>query len=1139
MTDFKKGHFVLVCGTIGISCKNVVSLSKAPWVAVCDFDFYGRDCGLLGMLEESIKKKRSLSLKTWCHAPTSFGEKSTQWWCLRGRRDEPDSIKASEASTHVHWFQRNETKTCPLSYRTIHAESLNVKSLQNDFKGNIETFCIDLGELCSEINLIFENDVQQATNAYLLPAADGAEIISLSEEDYAWLKQDLEILFLQNPYPVKEKISSEKETFFRGGSLPWHVWYLTEEYSMDVKRSSSDDVKKHIEKTYIQEFKRGIVTISHAPGSGGSTMAQRILWDLHKTAPCVQVRLRSGSPLEELAERLRSLCSKTHLPVVALIDGEDMPRLKQLSMLLQDTYVVILHVQRYPFLMSDRRKPDLTKSEFILRGTVTKPESSGLVAKFSKVCDEDQKKTKALNDLNMDVQEGIDHQMYEYGMTVFSHEFKGVRSYVKGYLQLEQNVGEMLPWQKCVGFLSLVFYYGHTSMPCQFFSRILGYEPDVKLDIDDLPSEMTVFVVPDTNEGRGQHIRIIHYIIAKEILEQILNRVDSPPESHGMSERLSYGAKRNLKKFCLDFISHTSSKNRKGSNSVTAQSIVSILTRTFIFRDNKYGDDTDEAETSMKKKGRDNFSQIVNDVDAHPPFTGRIEVVEKLCEAFPGDPNFRAHLGRIYSFCRPEQEKEIEKHFQIALKLCNDRKGQRKPTEIEDSLKLTLMHVYHMYGMVFVRRISKYVDKSSEVSTQKAPFDERLDEIIQNAVKACEYFELSRSYTQPGCEDTYTYIDEIRVRLKACAFIRSNFEGGLTAYLSSSSTDKNKKFVTDSVVEIEDLIMECHSVLDTSDMSMLYKMENWFRNLFMPCTSQLMAYVTDNDLNSLRLNIMVRKLNVTFSDNFMSVEHKMPPAQVNSLVKDLEIIICNKDMPKRRLEVTYLNWLSEIRNPNCKVYNLETVLEHVRNWRSTINSPKSTLYLFIIQSLIGFGSKTQPGNTECLTEALELLRGEILKKRNLMFRPKYPREWLGRLDIEGIRRLVPSKAVEYDTHRKIKDISRAKLATCKGTIRQKNDNKLAGYVDLDLHGNGSLVEVFYIPVRAGLEGSRYAGYRVQFHLAFTMEHGYEAFEVELLKKYQCHKCPLKVEIMRDEDEAKCRCGAWIAKSVYTEASDDS
>lgn len=39
-----------------------------------------------------------------------------------------------------------------------------------------------------------------------------------------------------------------------------------------------------------------------------------------------------------------------------------------------------------------------------------------------------------------------------------------------------------------------------------------------------------------------------------------------------------------------------------------------------------------------------------------------------------------------------------------------------------------------------------------------------------------------------------------------------------------------------------------------------------------------------------------------------------------------------------------------------------------------------------------------------------------------MFRPKYPREWLGRLDIEGIRRLVPSKAVEYDTHRKIKGI---------------------------------------------------------------------------------------------------------------------
>lgn len=597
-----------------------------------------------------------------------------------------------------------------------------------------------------------------------------------------------------------------------------------------------------------------------------------------------------------------------------------MPRLKQLSMLLQDTYVVILHVQRYPFPINDQRQPDLTKSAFFLRGFVTQQESNGLVLKFSKLCDEDQKKIKTLNDLDTDVQEGTKHQMYEYGMTVFSHEFKGVRSYVKGYLQLEQSAGEeLLPWQKCVGFLSLVFYYGHTSMPCQFFSQILGYEPDVKIDADDLPSEMSVFVVPDTNEARSQYIRISHYIIAKEILEQILNRAGSPHESHGMTEKLSSGAKRNLKKFCLDFISHTTTRNKMASNSFISQPIISILTRTFIIRDNKYDDDTDDGETSMRKKARDNFSQIVNDVDVNPPYSGRIEVVERLCEAFPGDPSFRAHLGRIYSFCRPEQEEEIEKHFQTALKLCDDRRGQRKPHEIEESLKLTLMHVYHMYGMVFVRRISKYVGRHPEVPTYKTPFDERLDEIIQNAVKACEFFEQSRSYTPQGYEDTYTYIDEIRVRLRACDFVQHNFKGGLGEYLSCNSTDKNKKFITESVVEIEDLIMECHSVLDTSDMSTLYRMEIWFRKLFMPCTSQLQAYTKDNDLNSLRLNIMVCKLSVPFSENFMSVENRMSPAQITTLVKDLENILSNKEMPKRRLEVAYINWLSEIRNPYCEV----------------------------------------------------------------------------------------------------------------------------------------------------------------------------------------------------------------------------
>ena len=68
---------------------------------------------------------------------------------------------------------------------------------------------------------------------------------------------------------------------------------------------------------------------------------------------------------------------------------------------------------------------------------------------------------------------------------------------------------------------------------------------------------------------------------------------------------------------------------------------------------------------------------------------------------------------------------------------------------------------------------------------------------------------------------------------------------------------------------------------------------------------------------------------------------------------------------------------------------------------------------------------------------------------------------------------------------------------CKGTVRR------AGDIDLDLDldpGESSLpVRVFYIPLSARMEGSRFDGRRVQFHLGFTLDKGYEAYNVRRSK----------------------------------------
>jgi hypothetical protein len=58
--------------------------------------------------------------------------------------------------------------------------------------------------------------------------------------------------------------------------------------------------------------------------------------------------------------------------------------------------------------------------------------------------------------------------------------------------------------------------------------------------------------------------------------------------------------------------------------------------------------------------------------------------------------------------------------------------------------------------------------------------------------------------------------------------------------------------------------------------------------------------------------------------------------------------------------------------------------------------------------------------------------------------------------------------------------------------------KASGWINLDLRDKdkASAVSVFFVPAQVkAMGGSFMQGTRVQFHLGFTQENGYEAFEV--------------------------------------------
>nr|KAG5688045.1 hypothetical protein BaRGS_003591 [Batillaria attramentaria] len=857
---------------------------------------------------------------------------------------------------------------------------------------SLQVFNVTLNDLCSEIERLERRKGPAEKFQYQLPSHE-QKPVTISEADAADLKVDLDVLYLKSPYTKQDKsdLKTLADNFFRGGTIDWCAFYSMGLHEVDVKRDIQKELEDYI-RDRIESCSPGMLTLYHNPGSGGSTLARRVLWTLHEFAPCVQVKQRTGSSTEEVANKLRFLCDQTQQAIVALMDADDEPKIKQLSQYLQRSFVIILQVKRYPYPIHTPGHCSSLEGTFYLPGVVSKQESIKLVHKLKQKCNGDSTKEQVLETLNAEVEEGNRHQMFEYGMAVYAHEFQGVKTYVRGYLQLDENPNvDLQSWQRCLGYLALVYYYVQIPLPLQFFAGIKLAKPDDRvLTLDNFSEQFKVFVVRDLNEGRNHVFRICHYLIAKEILEQILNR--SYIRTQGISDKLSAVAKRQLKSFCLDFISLAAKRNV--TTSLAAQTATFTMAKTFIFRD----------------------------------------FLERRLAAITGwDQD-----SRVQCLASGDQ------------------------------------------------------------------FHKKLEDVLLNADRACQNFSLARHYTPPDEEDNYTYMNEIHARLQACGFVNRFYPGGNQAFLSHKTDDATVKsmqaFIQKSLTEIEDLIMECYYVVLVHDGSPLEKYVVWFNSAFKDCAMKLRSMASGSDIESLRLQVAAKKLQLRQDSSVVAVGADMPPEEIESLVGDLEKIFRlvqhhgrGDDLARRKLELDFKDWI-------LAVYMLYAVLEKVRQWHDNAESLNSTFYLFVINSLIGFGTDSHHANPECLDAARYLLqeRMQKLSKRNA--RLKWPKEWLGREDAQGIRRLVSSNSVATDA--KERKVHSEKLAVCKGTICSPNTRPLAGHIDLDLGEDVTLkdpVKVFFVPKLAkqyngsNLEGTKYAGKRVQFHLAFTLANGYEAY----------------------------------------------
>ena len=353
---FSKGHFISISGDISNATKRLEALTLVPWIAVYDFDIMSHSDGLLNASMDFIERRRSLHISTWKDPAQFINEQSTSWCFMRGRREISDSrtdekdgaiedantwlrttkhgIDANceqlaifsedyTVLTVVLFWPTNE-KLSPIIHRfvlrmfehlsispkivlclskepTTEKAKLRLNMFCDDFEDSLIVYRIETESLCHGIMSHMKN-YRYVKNEYSLPTADGCNDLSINDKDAVWLKEDFEVLYRDNTYLPGNTNSGELqdaiEKFYRGGSLHWFVRYMCDAEQIDIERDLMKTLEENITKL-AEKYKTAVITLAHAPGSGGTTLAQRVLWKLHMIYPCVENKIRSASHMEE------------------------------------------------------------------------------------------------------------------------------------------------------------------------------------------------------------------------------------------------------------------------------------------------------------------------------------------------------------------------------------------------------------------------------------------------------------------------------------------------------------------------------------------------------------------------------------------------------------------------------------------------------------------------------------------------------------------------------------------------------------------------------------------------------------------------------------------------------------------------
>ncbi|XP_051244850.1 sterile alpha motif domain-containing protein 9-like isoform X2 [Dicentrarchus labrax] len=326
---------------------------------------------------------------------------------------------------------------------------------------------------------------------------------------------------------INEEKANIEQQFYRGGRVNWlNFWLAEHKYVGEViERDAYHDVSKLLNDTLkwnADQTPVNSINIYHHPGSGGSTVARQVIWNNRKDLRCAVVKpsysallvAQHAVELREYEEKDPQRC----LPVLLLIEDSDKEYLDDLRNELE----VAINIKRIQYgtlcfiLLSCRRSHDperRCKESPLQNVSVTHKLSAEEKRKFSG-------KREAL-------QERYEPQ-FILTFVLMSEGF--TKDYVQQFVKhLLQGIDRQSVVTRLIHYVALLNTYVQNSFISQSHCEALlaltihmerFHQHEFEKSLSD--QAKLVFLHLRDDKTHIESIRIIHPLIAKEILQQLL-----------------------------------------------------------------------------------------------------------------------------------------------------------------------------------------------------------------------------------------------------------------------------------------------------------------------------------------------------------------------------------------------------------------------------------------------------------------------------------------------------------------------------------------------------------------------------------------------------------------------------------------